>query len=133
MTISARYRVDANNVAWRVADGEAVLLHADSSAYFGLNQTGTLLWIELAGSPMTPEQLATWAKDSFADYPSDAAEAIATFVEALLALHLVEIDEGHDALAPVAPSKNAGSDVVAWEPPSVERFGELEKLILSGE
>ena len=34
---------NADKVAWRVVDGDAVIVHADSSAYYGLNSTGTFI------------------------------------------------------------------------------------------
>lgn len=125
------YRVIDANVAWRVVDEEAVLLHADSSAYFGLNQTGTLLWAKLAEHPMTLDQLTSWARKSFSEAPADLAGEVSAFVDELLDLELVE---STDAVVPsTAAEATNGTKAPAWERPAVERFGELEKLILSGE
>jgi hypothetical protein len=124
------YRVVDANVAWRVADKEAVLLHADSSAYFGLNQTGTLLWALLAERPLTLDQLTTWARSRFPDAPADLPSEIAAFVDRLVEHDLLESTEAAESSAPPAA---AGEETPTWEAPAVERFGELEKLILSGE
>ena len=124
------YRVVDANVAWRVADKEAVLLHADSSAYFGLNQTGTLLWALLAEHPLTLDQLTIWARSRFPDAPAGLPGEIAAFVDRLLEHDLLGTAETAEASAPRAV---AGEETPPWESPTLERFGELEKLILSGE
>jgi hypothetical protein len=129
-----RYRVHDSNVAWRVADDEAVVLHTDSSAYFGLNQVGTLLWVRLAEHPMTLEQVTAWARNSFHDAPAGLSKELSTFIDDLLELNLIEGEDSTEAAAPrPAPGPTAPSELPRWDPPAVERFGELEKLILSGE
>lgn len=120
-----------------MADDEAVLLQADSSAYFGLNQSGTRLWAELAERPMTLEQLAAWARAVFPDAPpADGLTAeISAFLDELGELNLLRCEEGPGAV-PTPRSEAATGESPSpppWEAPAVERFGELEKLILSGE
>ena len=143
-TVLTRYRVDDANVACRVVDGEAVLLHADSTAYFGVNQTGTLLWIRLATATQTAEELSAWARGFFDDAPVDATVQIASFLSTLLERRLIEALDDSGAATPEssAPgisardaSQAAAADDkrVPWETPELEQFGELEKLILSGE
>jgi hypothetical protein len=127
----ARYRVDDAKVVWRIADDEAVVLHADSSAYFGLNQIGTRLWSQLANHSMALEELTMWARSYFSDVPEGLAEELAMFIDELVELNLIESEEG---FAPHAmPETTHGSAPPPWEAPAVERFGDLEKLILSGE
>jgi hypothetical protein len=125
------YRVIDANVAWRVVDEEAVLLHADSSAYFGLNQTGTLLWAKLAQQPMTLDQLDSWARKKFSGAPADVRGEVSAFIDELVELELVE---STDSVVPgTSAEATNGTTAPVWERPAVERFGELEKLILSGE
>ena len=123
-----RYQVDESAVAWRIVDNEAVLLHADSSAYFGLNRSGTALWTRLAEAPHSAEELAQWARSAFPGAP-DPNGSVASFLEELEELQLVQ---RHEAPGP-SPVASAASPGGPWESPAVERFGELEKLILSGE
>jgi hypothetical protein len=126
------YRVEDASVAWRVVDEEAVLLHADSSEYFGLNLTGTLLWTRLAEQAMTSSQLAAWARKIFPDAPAAIEEAISTFLDRLLEHKLLETSESAST-TPAPQPRAAEGKVPPWETPAVQRFGELEKLILSGE
>lgn len=119
-------------MAWRVAGGAAVLLLADSSAYFGLNPSGTRLWERLAESPATADQLATWAHAAFFGATGDLAAEISSFLNLLTEQQLLLCEEGKAADLS-AGSKVAAGDVTPWERPTLERFGELERLILSGE
>lgn len=130
--MAIRYSVDDANVAWRVTDDEAIVLHADSSAYFGLNRSGTLLWIQLAERPMTVDQLATWAQHHFTGTPATLRHEINTFIEQLEAGTLLGAEEGGSADEAQDEAASSGP-AIAWEAPVAECFGELEKLILSGE
>jgi hypothetical protein len=130
-----QYRVNDAKVAWRVVEGEGVLLHADSSAYFGLNQTGTLLWQRLAASPQSASELAEWLQESVSGAPDDPAPVVAQFLEQLSRLDL--LDPAAGPASDRNPPPDAGPllepGAVVYEPPLITPFGELEKLILSGE
>jgi hypothetical protein len=129
--ISTTYRVDQENVAWRIADSEAVLLHADSSAYFGLNRSATRLWEALAEHPRTGEELTRWASATFPGAPASLDAEVGRFLDRLAELQLVLRSE--NGVHPAAELLAAAPDAEGWESPAIEQFGELEKLILSGE
>ena len=46
--MSRRLRLRPDAVAWREVDGEVIALGLESSAYFGTNSSGSLLWKRLA-------------------------------------------------------------------------------------
>jgi coenzyme PQQ synthesis protein D (PqqD) len=130
-----RYRVSEAKVAWRIADREAVLLHADTSAYFGLNATGTLLWNELARRSVSSEQLVAWARRRLSNPPDGLPGDVTAFLEQLEQHDLLDRMEDGAGTEPVA-AESAGvaePGELEYQPPELLRFGELEKLILSGE
>jgi hypothetical protein len=130
--MAIRYSVDDANVAWRVTDDEAIILHADSSAYFGLNRSGTLLWAQLAERPMTVDQLTTWSQQHFLGTPATLRHEINTFIDQLQKGYLLGAEDVADDTP--GQDEHAGADqTIPWDPPLAECFGELEKLILSGE
>jgi hypothetical protein len=132
--MTTRYSVDDANVAWRVTDGEAIVLHADSSAYFGLNLSGTMLWAQLAEHPMTADELASWAQRHFTGTPATLLQEIHTFIEQLQTGNLLETaDETGAPSASLDAVDATAPGTQPWEAPVAECFGELEKLILSGE
>jgi hypothetical protein len=123
------HRVNEEKVVWRVVDGEAVLLHSHTSAYYGLNRVGTLLWEMLVTRALDSEALLTWARRQFPNAPDELAGDLAEFLAQLEAFDLLET-------APSAAGNGAMSTNVSpipYQPPQITQFGELEKLILSGE
>lgn len=129
-----RYQANDARVAWRVVEGEGVLLHAETSGYYGLNQTGTLLWQQLVARPSSVEELATWVGEHLTGAPEDPAVEVAAFIARLLQYDLIDAAvPGAEALAPGQPVSLLQADGAEYESPLVSPFGELEKLILSGE
>ena len=120
-------------MAWRVVDEEAVLLHADSSAYFGLNRTGTLLWTRLTEHELSLDQLTRWIGSIFLDAPIDLERQVSSFLDELIELGLIERTDSPNGKPSGVSAAVARIATLAWEAPAVERFGELEKLILSAE
>src|SRR5262245_36853316 len=53
----ARYAVNADKAIWRAIDGEAAIVHADTSFYYGLNATGTFIWTLLTEAALTFDEL----------------------------------------------------------------------------
>jgi hypothetical protein len=126
-----RFSSNSDKVVWRVVDGEAVIVHADSSAYYGLNSTGTFIWEAMAAAPLAAEQLAARLSQRYGLEPAAARADVDAFVSSLRGEELlVETEDASDgALAPPI----AGAPPAAYEPPALARFGELEQLVLSGE
>lgn len=129
-----RYQANDARVAWRVVEGEGVLLHAETSGYFGLNRTGTLLWEQLAARPSSVEELGAWIGEHLSGAPDDPAVEVAGFIAQLLQHDLIDAAvPGTEQLSPGQPATLLEADGAEYEPPLVSPFGELEKLILSGE
>jgi hypothetical protein len=114
-----------------MTDGEAVVLHADTSAYFGLNRVGTAIWVRLTEGPRTVPELAAWSRRTFTAVPDSLDEEIATFVEQLRDGELLVAEDATDS--PLEPEEALAAGASPWETPLAECFGQLEKLILSGE
>jgi len=111
-----------------------VLLHAETSGYYGLNQTGTLLWQQLVARPSSVEELGAWVGEHLTGAPEDPAVEVAAFIAQLLQYDLIDAAvPGAEQLAPAQPASFLQADGAEYEPPLVSPFGELEKLILSGE
>ena len=49
------YLIRSKNVAWKVLDGESVVLNLDSGVYFTLNMTGTAVWERIDGATSLEE------------------------------------------------------------------------------
>jgi len=127
------FLANTDKVAWRVVDGEAVIVHADSSAYYGLNATGTFIWEAILTTPLATEDIAARLSTRY----GLGREAVRADVEAFLAslgeegllLEVAEPGAGPDGAAETGSGPAPGR----YEPPTLAKFGELEQLVLSGE
>lgn len=128
-----RVQANTDNAAWRIVDGEAVIVHAVSSAYYGLNSTATFIWQTIVSEPMASHDIAERVTARF----GVTGDSIRTEVEAFLAGLEAEGLAREATDAPLGPSVVAASDQPGaagpFVPPRLARFGELEQLVLSGE
>jgi hypothetical protein len=60
-------------------EGGGVLLHLESGAYHGLNETGSLIW-ELIDGGLTFDALVTELRERLADPPDDLADETERFL-----------------------------------------------------
>lgn len=75
-------------VDYRLAGGEALLLHLDSGAYHELNPVGAAIWSLLNGERDVPE-IAKALGRRLEDPPEDLEAFVSTFLDELRARDLV--------------------------------------------
>jgi hypothetical protein len=128
------YRANTEKVVWRIADGEAVLVHADTSAYYGLNAAATCIWEALVAAPMTRDDLGRFLGGRYGGdgdaFVADVDAFLASIAKESL---VVEASTPTGPLAGEPGAKGVDRPDRRYEAPSLTRFGELEKLVLSGE
>lgn len=128
-----RYQIKTDDIAWRVVDGEAVIVHALTSGYFGLNSTGTAIWEALATGPLSAEDIAEGLV-SEAEVSSDQVRpAVDAFLTELVGAGLVEEKSTGEDGADAANQTPRLIPIDGYQAPELAPFGELEQLILSGE
>jgi hypothetical protein len=118
--------------ACRFIDREAVMVNAETSAYYSLNEIGSFVLCELLVSVRNPADIVSYLETRFGTSSQNIAGDVGELVAHLEAEGL--IINGHSDLAVV--SIEGADDVrtpTAYETPKLERHGELEQLILSGE
>ncbi len=134
-----QYQVDTDSAVWKIIDGEAVVVHADSSEYFGLNASATALWELLAESAASTEQLAAVLVERFDREPTTALVEATAFVERSCAAGLLTelTDAPANGSGPSGAGQSGGiappSRTGPYEPPTLVKFGDLDALVLSGE
>jgi hypothetical protein len=74
--------------AWRVIEGEAVILSLDTKAFRGLNPVGSRVW-ELIDGRRSVDEIVEVILREFDVTPERAAEDVHTFVRELLDKELV--------------------------------------------
>ena len=128
-----RLQANTDIAAWRVVDGEAVIVHAVSSAYYGLNSTATFIWESIVHSPMASDDITNRVTAHFGVPSESVRDDVESFLRSLEAEGLAREANGASAAPGVGAlmaQSAAGGDFV---PPRMSRFGELEQLVLSGE
>jgi Coenzyme PQQ synthesis protein D (PqqD) len=76
-----------------LADGTAVLLHLESTAYFGINRIGVLIR-SLLENRNTIARITRQIREQIARTPPELAEDVTTFVGDLAARDLILIEDG---------------------------------------
>lgn len=128
-----RLQANTDIAAWRLVDGEAVIVHADTSAYYGLNSSATFIWESILAEPLAARELAERVGARFG-VAGDAAERdVESFLAALEAEGLVRETTNAGAADARAALASQPASPARYEPPRLDRFGELEQLVLSGE
>jgi hypothetical protein len=84
-----RVKLREGAVSWREVDGEAILLDLETSAYLGVNATGTVLW-PLLDTGTTPAAMAAALVERFEVEPDVAREDVGAFLEQARRLRLLE-------------------------------------------
>jgi len=116
--LDLRYQYPQPRVVHESFDDETVIVNLDNGAYYSLNETGRSVWIML-GSGMSVAEIM----DAVRGAPEPVGAAIEEFVETLKADGLLEPRPAGNA--PTVISLPLGSD-----PPRVEKFTDMERLIL---
>jgi hypothetical protein len=120
------FRVDSGHVVGDVFDdGEAAVIDLRNGIYFSLNSTGALLWPLLVEGTTVDALVARVISPS--DQVSNVAPAIESFVAALAAAGLIEEVDDVDA---EAIDRLAAADRPPFVPPELERFDDLQDLLL---
>jgi hypothetical protein len=125
-----RYSINVQQVAWELTDGEAVIVHFESSAYYGLNGSGTYIWSRLTDGAADANELAQTLAARYGKRPAEIAGDLESFLGSLKAEGLIT-DSAAAGAPPAQPVEASLHD--GYQPPRLTKFGELEKLILSGE
>jgi hypothetical protein len=118
--------VNPRRVVHETIDGETILIHLETGAYYSLEGSGAEIWNLL---------VAGWTEDELCDevarrYPGDA-EAISAareFTAEVLREELLEPATG-DGDAPAGPAPQAVPDV-AFATPALKKYTDMEYFLL---
>jgi Coenzyme PQQ synthesis protein D (PqqD) len=94
MSAAADGRVVRNpNVVYRVLKEHGpVLFDSASGRYFGLNETGRIIWLAVQAGNETVADLVAAVTAAFEDAPPETADDVAEFIDALASRGLVALE-----------------------------------------
>jgi hypothetical protein len=89
---SARLTAGESVVISIFSDGESVLLNLETEYYFGLNDSGTLMWRRLTSAPTIEAAYSSLLGDFTMISPDELRVDLAELVEQLLENRLVKLE-----------------------------------------
>ena len=109
------------NVIYQTINNETVIINLDNGRYYSLNATASFIWESLMKSRTIDDIVHAFASSTAADKVPDT---VARFVDEL-------VDEGLVAPKPVETRDSIPPERtnLKFEPPLLEKFTDMEKLI----
>ncbi len=124
-------RVNTPHVIHETIDGEVIVINLASGNYYSMRGAGLDVWEVVQSSPgADPTAIAATVARRF-DAPSDVVEReVTAFLEELRREELVAPAE--DGVGPLAADGEAAGEGAAraFEPPSLEKYTDLQDLVL---
>jgi hypothetical protein len=132
--VETGYEINRPQVIAEVVDDEVVAINLDSGCYYNLRDFGALIWLGVEGYGSAARIAAAFADRCGADR-EEVEDAVAGFLAELQREGLIRPSangasgDGAAALHSISP-RIAADGPGRFEPPSLEKFTDLEDLLL---
>jgi hypothetical protein len=115
-----RFQVNTDTAAWRFVDGEAVIVHAETSAYYGLNATASFIWEVILGEALSAREIGERLGARFGVDIGTIQGEVEAFLASLAAEGLVREGTGSAKDTSAAGGSTLVRAVGRYEPPRIE-------------
>jgi hypothetical protein len=123
-------RVNTPHVIHETIDGEVIVINLASGNYYSVKGAGADVWDVIQSSPGANEGTIVDAIAGRFDEPRDAVEPeIVGFLEQLRREELVAASED-GVVVSIPPSNGAGNGARAFERPLLEKYTDMQDLVL---
>ena len=123
-------RVNSPHVIHETIDGEVIVINLASGNYYSVKGAGADVWDVIESSPGADKNaIAAVVAARFGRAGDDVASEIGDFLEALQREELVAATE-NGAVVSVQATNGAGHDAKAFEPPLLEKYTDMQDLVL---
>ena len=85
-----RYTIASERVRWNIVDGQAVLIQVETSYYYSLNHTGTVIWESLLEQPMTMDEIIKAVSARFGRPPAQIRQDVSAFLHHMVSEELIQ-------------------------------------------
>ncbi len=127
------FQVNRDSVSFSVMDDEVVIIHTETSDYFGVNQPGSYLWNLMLDRHCSMDELSQSISSGYGVDEGEARKDVAAFLDSLVDSNLVLTNSDNTSSSDSVELPTTSVPPAPYEPPDLVRFGDLETLILSGE
>jgi hypothetical protein len=119
--------VNAPDVIGQTIEGEAIILHLGSGFYYSTKGSGPLVW-DLLGASHSFEEISSLLAAQFEVTVDEVEPALRQLIEQMCEEGLlVAADE---AVVPQRTAPATPADRLAFVPPTLEKFTDMEDLLL---
>jgi len=124
-------RVNRPSVVDETIDGEALIVNLGTGVYYSIAGTGEVIWRMLAEG-LTPAAVASNLHQLFDVAPQDASNAVAVFVDQLIAEELLVsvIDAGPSGATSFSGAGPGDSAPGPFVLPELKRYADMQDLLL---
>jgi len=82
------YKINSENITYRIIDNEAVVLNLETGQYYSLNETGTFIW-KLLGKGINRDDLINRIAEEFEIDKRSAANDVKPLLKDLLSEKMI--------------------------------------------
>ena len=128
---TALYKINASKVAQETIDGEVVIIHLDRGHYYSLLKTGAEIWSGIERGETTSHIVT----ELLQSYTGDRTEVEQAVTDLLSQLQQEELIVPDTAVRDISTEESeatfeGASDKPAFEPPILEKYTDMEDLLL---
>jgi hypothetical protein len=126
-----RFRVNTPDVMHETIDGEVIAINLVSGNYYSFRGSGAQIWtlVDDLGA-LSVEEIVEALALRFASPRSEIESAVTRFVGDLANEGLVAGAEAGDGARPESAEQTNGVPKVPFEPPRVEKYTDMQDLVL---
>ena len=129
MDLSLRYKINAPHIVHEIfADEEAAIINLKSGNYYSLDPVGAFLWAHIE-SGLTVGEIVEQALSRYEGAPVEVNHEISRFLGALQEEQLI-VAATEATGQPVKTPANGNGAKIAFSPPVLERYNDMQELLL---
>jgi len=129
MDTAKRYCVNKPSVVSETIEGEAVMINLDTGVYYSTNAVGASLW-DLFHQPASAGDVVAALKTRFSAGEDELLTAVTVFGARLLGENLI-CEAPADAPRAAPPAPAAGAALPPFAAPTLEKYADLQDLLLA--
>ena len=123
------YRVNSPTVAHEHIDGETMVIHFETGAYYNLRGSGLVIWDQVVAGTSTDDVVAAVHR-AFQGDPGEMRRSVLAFLEDLAREHLVVRADGPAPARSDAATK-APVPTTPFEPPQLNKYTDMQDFLLA--
>ena len=130
--MSANFKINQSNIVHQTIEGEVVIINLNTGDYYSLVNVGVRIW-NLLEKTATVDYIVNVLNNEFISNGVNIAEIVTQFINELEKESLVvslEIDSDEQSSTVENNSNDNNSDKLPFEIPSLQKFSDMQELLL---